>query len=125
MSNYPMPGPTPPGWYPDPEAADDVLQWWDGYRWTDDFAPRLRDPADSRNGYATAALVFGIVSLALNVLFVPTVMAIAFGVAGLGKARRMGEGRGLSIAGIVLGAVGAVAMVVLVGLIATLQVIVR
>ena len=26
-----------PGWYPDPHSPS--LRWWDGHRWTDDFAP--------------------------------------------------------------------------------------
>jgi hypothetical protein len=91
-----------------------VLRWWDGYRWTDDFAPQVADPADSRNGYATAALVFGIISLGFNLLLVPSVLALAFGGAGLSKARRMGMGRGVAIAGMVLGGVGAVLMIGLV-----------
>jgi uncharacterized protein YbjQ (UPF0145 family) len=31
-------GPTselPPGWYPDPAAADTTVRWWDGTAWTD------------------------------------------------------------------------------------------
>ncbi|WP_291057438.1 DUF4190 domain-containing protein [Herbiconiux sp.] len=121
MSNYPVPGPTPAGWYPDPEASD-VLRWWDGYRWTDDFAPRAIDPADSRNGYATASLVFGIVSIGLNILLVPSILAIGFGVAGLTKAHRMHQGRGMSIAGIVLGGVGVITMLVFIVLFSLMQV---
>ena len=113
MSFLPSSGAVPAGWYPDPEAAD-VLRWWDGYRWTDDFAPPVIDPADSRNGYATASLVFGIIAVGFNLLFLPSVLALAFGGAGLGKARRMGEGRGMAIAGLVLGVVGVVLMIVLI-----------
>ena len=28
---------TPPGWYADPNSA--VMRWWDGSRWTEQFAP--------------------------------------------------------------------------------------
>lgn len=124
MSNYPAPGPISAGWYPDPEASD-VLRWWDGYRWTDDFAPRAIDPADSRNGYATASLVFGIVSIGLNILLLPSILAIGFGVAGLTKAHRMHQGRGLSIAGIVLGGIGVVTTLVFIVLYSLLQVQLR
>ena len=116
MTYLPAAGAMPAGWYPDPEAPD-VLRWWDGYRWTDDFAPRVTDPADSRNGYATASLVFGILAIGMNVLFLPSILAVAFGVAGLGKATRMGQGRTGSTLGIVLGAIGVLLTIALIALV--------
>jgi len=29
---------TPPGWYPDPQAPDGSVRWWDGGTWTDHVA---------------------------------------------------------------------------------------
>ena len=36
-------GGPPPGWYPDPERADQQ-RWWNGSRWTDHTAPRQPPP---------------------------------------------------------------------------------
>lgn len=36
----------PPGWYPDPQAADQQ-RYWDGTQWTDQFAPKAPTPAMS------------------------------------------------------------------------------
>ncbi|MGN6325891.1 hypothetical protein [Pseudolysinimonas sp.] len=58
------------------------------------------------------ALIWGIVSLVLNVMLVPSIFAIVWGALGVARIRRLREagvqasGRGTSIAGIVLGGLG-------------------
>jgi hypothetical protein len=64
---------------------------------------------------SVAALVLGIVGIFLSILFVPSVLAMIFGFVGNGQIQRSGgaqKGRGMAIAGIVLGAVGIVFAVV-------------
>jgi hypothetical protein len=56
---------------------------------------------------ATASLVLGIVAMVLNVLLVPTVLAIVFGSVALGRGT---AARARSIVGIVLGGVGVLAL---------------
>ena len=57
------------------------------------------------NGFAIAALILGIIGITfvLNILLIPSILAIIFGAVGLGKAKKTGTGRGMSIAGLVLG----------------------
>lgn len=63
---------------------------------------------------ATAALYIGIASLIVNLFYIPGVLAIIFGILGLGNSRTtindlgLPVGRTASIAGIVLGAIGTV-----------------
>lgn len=60
-------------------------------------------------GQATAALVCGVVGIVLSPLFVPSLVAVALGVVGLRKVARSGglsPGRGMAIAGIILGLIG-------------------
>ncbi len=59
-------------------------------------------PARGTNGYAIAALVFGLLPLCV----VGAILAFAFGAKALSDIERTGEdGRGLAIAGMVLGAI--------------------
>ena len=59
---------------------------------------------------AIAALVLGIVSLVLffacGAGILAGVLAIVFGFIGIGKAKEIGKGRGMSLAGLILGLVG-------------------
>jgi hypothetical protein len=73
-------------------------------------------PAGSRtNGLAVASLVLGIVWLC----GVGSILALVFGAMALSRIKRTGEGgRGLVIAGIVLGSIGAVMLVVSIAAIA-------
>lgn len=63
-----------------------------------------RSITSETNGYAIAALVLGIIALLFDVLlFIPSILAVIFGVIGLKRSEETGTGRGMSIAGIVLG----------------------
>jgi hypothetical protein len=92
--SYPM----PPGVYPPPPPYG---------------APDPYAQAPTGNGYAVTALVLGLISLILSwfpgVDWVLAALAIIFGAVGISTAgRRGGAGRGMAIAGLVLGVVTAV-----------------
>jgi len=88
-----------------PEHQRDRLQ-----RPGDPFDPP--PPSVQTNGLAIAALVCGLVQFLLWFFllvpgFVEAVLALTFGLGGLAQIRRRGEGgKGLAIAGIVLGGLG-------------------
>jgi hypothetical protein len=73
-------------------------------------APMGAPPGGANNGMAIAALVLGIVSLVLffacGAGALAGVLAIVFGFIGIGKAKEIGKGRGMSLAGLILGLVG-------------------
>lgn len=69
--------------------------------------PPTTQPAAPTNGKALASLILGIVSLFANLLLIPTILGIIFGVIGLSKSRVLGR-KGMAIAGIVLSVVGAI-----------------
>ena len=64
------------------------------------------------NPMALYALIAGIVAVVFNVLLVPSILAIVFGVKGIGRARELAATgqvstmRGLAVAGLVLGIFG-------------------
>lgn len=64
------------------------------------------EAAGASNGFSTAALVLGIVGLPTFCTGIVPLLAVVFGVIGLRQAGAEGGGRGLAIAGIVLGTVG-------------------
>ena len=77
-------------------------------------------PVGRRNGFGTAALVLGVVSLVLFVFIFPPVLALVFGFLGRARAKR-GEAtnKGSATAGIVLGLIGlALAAVAITGIVA-------
>jgi hypothetical protein len=72
-------------------------------------------PAAAVNGLAIAALVVGAVSIFFNPYLLVSAIAIVLGIVGLVRAQRAGNQRTyrlIAIAGIVAGAVGAVAVIV-------------
>jgi hypothetical protein len=76
----------------------DGYHWWDGARWRP-----ARMVAGGTNGFAIASLVLGI----LWIFWVGSVLAVIFGHISLGQIHKTGEsGRGMAIAGLVLGYVG-------------------
>jgi hypothetical protein len=60
-------------------------------------------PAPKTNGVAIASLICGILGC---VPFVTSLAAIILGVVGIGSARKTGSGKGMAIAGIILGILG-------------------
>lgn len=76
------------------------------------YGPAGGRPQAKANGTATAALVFGILGLLIGILSVP---AVVLGYSARGQIDRSGGvqgGRGMAIAGIVLGWIGAVFWVI-------------
>lgn len=77
--------------------------------------PQTQQPQG--NGLAVAGMVLGIITLLL--CWVPflnwilALLAIVFGAVGIGRAAKVGRGKGMAITGIVCGAVGAILGVVI------------
>jgi hypothetical protein len=106
----------PAGWYRDPSG--DGQRYWDGERWTDQFAagagpagagatPGSPLTGTKRSSKSTWALVMGIMGIIiLPVVF--SILAIVFGVSARSDIDRNPElqGRGNATAGIVLGIIG-------------------
>jgi hypothetical protein len=130
----------PSGWFPDPLGRYEH-RWFNGTTWTSDVATdgqRFVDPLGiapgpygappaRANGAATAALVCGLVGVAIAwipllvvVGVVLAVLAIVFGAKGLRQSRESGGGRGRAVTGLVSG-IAALALSV-VGVILTIGV---
>ncbi|HEX9683477.1 MAG TPA: DUF4190 domain-containing protein [Acidimicrobiales bacterium] len=115
---------TPAGWYADPTNPG-MERWWDGQEWHERFrpaegvgisgAPGVPGPAQgsSVNGLAIASMVLGIVWL----WWLGSILALIFGY--IAK-RRIDEsqgrqtGRGMAVAGIVLGWIGVAFLVLII-----------
>ncbi|PPG02046.1 MULTISPECIES: DUF4190 domain-containing protein [unclassified Rathayibacter] len=120
-----------PGWYPHPADLGSEL-YWDGAAWTDRSRPSSSEPAPAygtppgapeqelyaypsapssaagRNPMAIASLVLGVLSLLINPLLIPSILAIVFSAKGRAAAPLVGGGRGLATAGLVTGILGLV-----------------
>ena len=111
-------GQQPAGWYPDPQSPNSV-RYWDGAAWTQQTAPApvpMAPPAvygwatplqgmpkRGTNGLAIASMILGIVW----VWGIGSILALIFGYVALNQIKHRNEsGRGMAIAGTVLGWVG-------------------
>jgi hypothetical protein len=118
-----------PGWYADPMAPGQA-RWWSGLDWTHHVQPipSLRPESwessllvPRERTLAVRALVWGIVAVVIDPLLAPSILAIVYGVMALRRTRRLVKqgavptGQRRAIAGIVLGAFGAVFTIVCVG----------
>lgn len=109
----------PAGWYADPDLPGQQ-RYWDGARWTDyrhnpGLGPQtvVYAPASKTNGFAVASLVLGILWL----WWLGSVLALVFGYVGKSQIDRSGgreTGRGMAIAGIVLGWIGVAVLILIV-----------
>ncbi|MHC2186045.1 hypothetical protein [Rathayibacter agropyri] len=70
--------------------------------------PSAPSSSAGRNPMAVASLVLGIISLLINPLLVPSILAILFAARGRAAAAVVGGGRGLATAGLVTGILGLV-----------------
>lgn len=113
----PAPHAVPAGWHLD--HASGRQRWWDGTKWTENFAPAAGAQSSENNGFATAALVLGILGFLLTPIpfFIGLflggpldILGIIFGIIGIMKANRIGKGSAASIWGLVLSALAFVSI---------------
>jgi Domain of unknown function (DUF4190)/Protein of unknown function (DUF2510) len=110
-----------PGWYPDPERPGQ--RYWDGDEWTEHWTPPPPDagyaPVQTKsNGFAIASMVLGI----LWIYWLGSILALVFGYVAKNQIDRSGgrqSGRGMAIAGIVLGWIGIAILVLVIVFVAT------
>ena len=103
MSDAPPPPPTPAGWYNDSAGR---MRWWDGHAWTDAYAPVVvPTPRAPVNAISVTGFVLALVGLVSSVT---GLFAVGLGVLGLiasiaGYGDKVRRGRGLAVAGMVVG----------------------
>lgn len=95
------------GWYPDPGGAGE--RWWDGSQWTTGVRP-VGFAAPPAVAVTNGTNPFAIVSLVLSLVWIfwlGSILAVVFGHIALSQiGRRQQGGRGLAVAGLVIGYVG-------------------
>lgn len=115
----------PPGWYPDPSEPD-KQRYWDGTSWTEHVTPAAASVPPTPPVYGTTppgtnglAITSFVLSL-LTLCGVGSLLGVIFGHVSLRQIKREHQrGRGLAIAGLVLGYLGMAGIVVLVIALAT------
>lgn len=68
------------------------------------FGNQMSSPGT--NGMAIASLVLGIISIPLCFIFIPSILAVIFGLVAFNQIKSSGQsGKGMAIAGLILGGV--------------------
>lgn len=104
----PVSAQTPAGWYPDPHDPS-TQRYWDGSQWTENRSPGAAAKPET-NGKSIASMVLGILWLC----GIGSILALVFGYQAKNEIDASGEtqgGRGMAMAGIVLGWVGVGALI--------------
>lgn len=101
---------TEPGWYQDDNGD---TRYWDGQAWTDQVQPAtpayIRPASLSQPAAPASAKTNTMAIVALVSAFILSPLGVIFGFISLSQIKRTGEsGRGLAIAGIVIGVVSMV-----------------
>ena len=118
-------GQPPAGWYPDPDEPANQ-KYWDGTSWTEHATPAATSVPPTptanvttppgTNGLAIASFVLSLLTLC----GVGSLLGVIFGHLSLGQIKREHQrGRGLAIAGLVLGYLGMAGIVLLIVVLAS------
>ncbi len=127
----------PAGWYPDQEDPS-LLRYWDGSMWTKNRAPIPPPtapppppqwdqpmPPPYLAGQVPGMSAFAVASFVLSLVWlygVGAILAIIFGHISLNHIRKRGErGRGLAIAGLIIGYVGLAGLIAVIIVAATVS----
>jgi hypothetical protein len=76
--------------------------------------------AEKTSGMAITSLVLGIISLIINPVFILSILAIIFGIVGIGQINKSGgtiKGKGFAVAGIIIGGLAVILMIIVLALV--------